>query len=74
MFANGMTKYNTEKEYRPDDGLTREEMSKIISQAYSGFGYTQENKTGNCSFVDSASFESSLGTYVVRACQRGLLK
>ncbi|MEI7563004.1 MAG: hypothetical protein WCJ39_04920 [bacterium] len=74
MFANGLTKYSTEKEYRPDDALTREEMGKIITQAYSGFGYDKTEKNQSCMFIDSGSFESSLGIYVVQACKRGLLK
>ena len=74
MFTNGLTKYNTEKDYRADDALTRQEMSKIISQAYTAFGYEQTEKNQSCSFLDSGSFESSLGEYIVSACKRGLLK
>jgi DNA-binding XRE family transcriptional regulator len=35
MYANGLTKYNNETEYRPEDGLLREEAAKIIGQAFS---------------------------------------
>jgi len=34
MYTNGLTKYSDENEYRPDDFLTREEVAKIIGQAY----------------------------------------
>jgi hypothetical protein len=30
MYINGLTRYNTPEEYRPGDGLIREEAAKII--------------------------------------------
>jgi hypothetical protein len=34
MYDNGLTIYDDEIEYRPNDYLTREEAAKIIGQAF----------------------------------------
>lgn len=74
MYTNGLTKYSDESEYRPDDFLTREEVAKIIGQAYVVLGYTPTVKNTNCSFSDINEVDPTLSGYVVNACQRGLFK
>lgn len=74
MFNNGLTRYSDETDYRPDDNLTREEVAKIIWQAYTVLGYTATVKNTNCSFSDMNEVDPSLSGYVVHACQRGLFK
>lgn len=50
MYANGLTMYDNENDYRPEDGLLREEAAKIIGQAFIVLGYDQATKNSSCSF------------------------
>jgi hypothetical protein len=74
MYANGLTKYNNTDEYRPDDGLLREEAAKIIGQAFVILGYPQETKNTNCSFTDTNEVDPSLAGFVKDTCKRGIFK
>ncbi|MEI7557366.1 MAG: hypothetical protein WCJ45_00470 [bacterium] len=60
MYENGLTKYENEKDYRADDGLTREEAAKIIGQAYIVLGYTQTTKNNLCTFTDTNEINPTL--------------
>ncbi|MEI8092043.1 MAG: hypothetical protein WCG98_07795 [bacterium] len=70
MFANGLTRYSDETEYRPDDFLTREEATKIIGQAYTVLGYAQTEKNQSCTFADSTTFEPTLSGFILDTCKR----
>lgn len=74
MYANGLTKYDNENDYRPNDGLLREEAAKIIGQAFTTLGYQQTIKNTSCEFHDIQNVDPSLSEYVVNACKRGLFK
>lgn len=74
MYANGLTKYDNEEEYRPDDGLLREEAAKIIGQAFNVLGYDKSTKNSSCTFSDSSDIDPSLTTYVMNTCKRGIFK
>jgi len=74
MYANGLTKYNNETEYRADDGLTREEAAKIIGQAFVTFGYSQDTKNSSCSFIDVSQVDPTLSSFVANTCKRGIFK
>ena len=74
MFANGLTRYSDETEYRPDDFLTREEATKIIGQAYTVLGYAQTEKNQSCTFADSTTFEQTLSGFILDTCKRWLFK
>jgi len=74
MYANGLTKYNNEKDYRADDGLTREEAAKIIGQAFITLGYSQETKNTNCGFTDANQINPTLSGFVVNTCKRWIFK
>jgi len=74
MYANGLTKYNNETEYRPEDGLSREEAAKIIGQAYIKLGYNQDTKNTSCGFADSSQVDPTLANFVVDTCKRGIFK
>jgi hypothetical protein len=66
--------YDNEEDYRPEDGLLREEAAKIIGQAYLVLGYSQTIKNSNCSFSDSANINPTLTTHVTNTCNRGIFK
>ena len=74
MYDNELTKYDNEIDYRPDDGLTREEAAKIIGQAFIAFGYTQSTKNTLCTFSDANTINPTLVDFVTNACKRGIFK
>ncbi len=74
MYANGLTMYNNESDYRPNDGLLREEAAKIIGQAFVVLGYNQTTKNTNCTFWDSTTIDPTLTTHVTNTCKRGIFK
>jgi len=74
MYANGLTKYNNETDYRADDGLTREEAAKIIGQAFVTLGYSQDTKNASCTFLDAQEVDPSLSGFVINTCKRGIFK
>ncbi len=74
MYDNGLTMYDNEIEYRPDDGLLREEAAKIIGQAFTVLGYDQTIKNSSCTFLDSNDIDPSLTQHVQNSCKRGIFK
>ena len=74
MYANGLTMYNNETSYRPDDWLLREEAAKIIGQAFVVLGYAQTTKNNNCTFLDSVNIDPTLTSHVTNTCKRGIFK
>jgi hypothetical protein len=74
MYDNELTKYDNEIDYRPDDGLTREEAAKIIGQAFIALGYTQSIKNTLCTFSDASTINPTLVEFVTNACKRGIFK
>lgn len=74
MYANGLTMYNNETDYRPEDGLLREEAAKIIGQAFVVLGYDQATKNSNCTFWDNEQIDPTLTTHVANTCKRWIFK
>ena len=74
MYANNLTKYSNETDYRADDGLTREEAAKIIGQAFVKLGYNQDTKNNSCGFDDSSEIDPTLASFVVDTCRRWIFK
>jgi len=74
MYANGLTKYNNETDYRANDWLTREEAAKIIGQAFITLWYSQDSKNNSCGFIDSNEIDPTLSSFVVNTCKRGIFK
>lgn len=74
MYANGLTMYDNETAYRPNDGLLREEAAKIIGQAFVVLGYDQTSKNTACTFSDNTQIDPTLVTHVANSCKRGIFK
>jgi hypothetical protein len=74
MYDKGLTKYNNKTDYRANDGLTREEAAKIIGQAFITLGYNQTTKNNNCTFSDANEINTTLSSFVVNTCKRGIFK
>ena len=75
MYKNGLTRYDNEEEYRPDDNLTREESAKMIWQLYSQMWFdTETDKWFNCSFVDTNMFNPTLSEHIYNVCKRWIFR
>lgn len=75
MYQNGLTKYNTEENYRAYDNLTREEAAKMIWQLYAQLWYdTGVDKWFNCNFVDTNMFDPTLSEHIYNVCKRGIFR
>lgn len=75
MYKNGLTKYDNEEEYRPNDNLTREESAKMIGQLYSQMGFdTEIDKWLNCNFVDTNIFNPTLSEHIYNSCKRWIFR
>jgi len=75
MYQNGLTKYNTEENYRAYDNLTREEAAKMIWQLYAQLWYdTGVDKWFNCNFVDTNMFDPTLSEHIYSVCKRGIFR
>lgn len=67
-----LTKYNTEKEFRPNDSITRGEAAKFVAQ-YANAAWL-ETVAWNCSFNDTTAYDETLRPFITQACDFGLLK
>lgn len=74
MYANWLTKYDNQTEYRMYDALTREEAAKMFSEAYNVIWYWSEIKNLNCNFNDKWTFNPELVPFIQNVCQRGIIK
>ncbi len=74
MYDHGLTMYDNEIEYRPEDGLMREEAAKILGQAFVVLGYEQTIKNTNCVFSDNAHMDPTLVNHIADTCKRGIFR
>jgi hypothetical protein len=72
MYSNGLTKYNTEASYRPNDYVTRGEIAKFFVQ-YAKFKNLTKS-SNNCAFNDIDGYDSTLVPFITEACEYGLMK
>ncbi len=74
MYDNGLTMYDNEENFRPEDWLTREEAAKMIGQAFVTLWYEQTTKNTACTFIDANTIDPTLSGYVENTCKRGIFK
>lgn len=75
MYDNGITKYNTVENFRPFDGITRQEAAKIFTLFREAIIQgTPDNSSVNCAFTDLDTADSTLTPYITQACQLWILK
>lgn len=72
MYSNWLTKYDNVTDFRPNDRVTRWEISKFISQ-YAGFMWFEPNYT-QCNFDDISNYDSTLVPHIKSACSYWLIK
>ncbi|MEY3197836.1 MAG: hypothetical protein RL023_557 [Candidatus Parcubacteria bacterium] len=72
MYSNGLTKYDNETDYRPNDSVTRGEIAKFFVQYAKYKNLTKGSTT--CNFNDIASYDSTLTPFITEACEFGLMK
>ncbi len=73
MYANWLTKFQTKEEYMVDSPLTREQMSKMISQVYVVLWYQSKENTNSCDFWDLKSADNTLQSFITKSCELWLL-
>jgi hypothetical protein len=69
MYDNGLTKFNTTDSFRPDDFVTRGEISKFFSNFAQLQGLEISKEESECSFNDIASYDYTLRPTIIQACQ-----
>jgi thiol-disulfide isomerase/thioredoxin len=72
MYDNGLTSYDTEIGFMPDDYLQRGQAAKFIATYGEMIGLEETNT--NCTFDDIADYDATLVPYIQKACALGLLK
>ncbi len=72
MYDNGLTSYDTEVGFMPDDYLQRGQAAKFIATYGVMIGLEETNT--NCTFEDVAGYDETLTPYIQQACAMGLLK
>lgn len=74
MYHNGLTMYDDDITYRPNDPVTREEAAKLIGQLFQTLQFTAPTSVFNCSFQDAALFNDSLAQRIQNVCSRGIFR
>jgi predicted alpha/beta hydrolase family esterase len=72
-YAQGITTMGSIDNANMYGDLTRGQLSKMISQWAEKEMGVKADETAVCSFTDTDTAEGDLGTYVVKACQMGLM-
>jgi len=74
MSTNGLTKFTTEAEFRPDDTVTRGEISKFFTKFAEVQGLSKTRTEDECRFDDIENYDYTLVPTIVEACEYGLIK
>lgn len=74
MNSNGLTKYDNVTDYRPDDLITRGEISKLFANYAELQGLEKTRTATECSFGDIADYDYTLKPTIIEACEYGLVK
>jgi hypothetical protein len=72
LTENNLTKYTDESDFRPRDAITRGEASKFVVNFAGLIGI--EKTSTSCSFSDTKTYDSSLRSFTVEACEYGLFR
>ena len=72
-YSQGITTMSSIDNANMYGDLTRGQLSKMISQWAEKEMGVKADETAVCSFTDTDTAEGDLGTYVVKACQMGLM-
>lgn len=70
----GMTKYHTEKEYLPNNTLTREQAAKMYSVFGMSYLCLTPDTKRSCDFSDTKTADPTLQEYLTTACQLWLFQ
>jgi hypothetical protein len=72
LHAEGLTKYDTQVEFRGDDEIMRGEAAKFVNQYAAALDL--EQNYDECDFTDISNFDDTLVPHIQDACGYGLLK
>jgi len=73
MYSNDLTMFSGSNTFMPDAIVTREQMAKMISQAYTVLWYPEKIGNNNCQFGDFSRADPSLQPFITQSCQREII-
>lgn len=73
MYSNDLTKFPTKESFMPDNIITREQMAKMISQAYTVLWYPEKRGSNPCQFGDFDTADPTLQPFITQSCQRDII-
>lgn len=75
MYDNWITKYKTEKEFRPYDVLRRKDAAEFfVLFAEKESKYLHKNDWYNCNFSDIQSVDNTTREYIIKSCELWFMK
>lgn len=74
LYGLGLTKYNTTKEFKSNDKITREQASKFFAVLGEKIFEIEEQSSVNCNFKDLRKADKSLVSYITKACKFWIMK
>ncbi len=74
MHTNGMTKYQSPNDFRPDDFVTRQEAAKFFSEFATTILYKVIDQDKYCTFDDLEDADPSLKNNILNSCLLGIFQ
>jgi len=73
-YDKGLTSFNTDTSFMPNNNLRRDEASKFLVEFAELVGMNTDDMLRNCSFSDVEKSRPDLKGYVATSCQYNILK
>ena len=74
MFEKGLTTMSSEADFRPNDTVTRGEISKFFTRFAEVQSMTKVKSASECAFGDLEGYDATLVPTIIEACEYGLVK
>lgn len=74
MYTKGLTMYQTEAEFRPNDLIQRGEVAKNLTQFAKLMNLEKSKPASECQFNDIENYDDTLEPHIIEACEYGLVK
>lgn len=74
LYSKGMTSYNTESAFRPNDTITREQAAKMYALFMQNVRGVNVQSTNDCNFTDLGSADTTLLASIRQVCGYGLMQ
>lgn len=73
LYENGMTKFDTVVDFRPEAAIMRGEAAKFMNEFAKAINYAW-SYAGSCTFTDIATYDYTLTPHIADVCELGLIK